>query len=165
MYIGKPKDGIRKLLELMRELSKVAGYKINIQKSLAFLCTQFSSDAQSCLTLCDPLTTACQASLSKTNSWSLLKLMSQLMLMMPTNYLILCCTLLLCLQSFPASGAFHESAFRIRWPKYWSFSFNINPSNKYSGLILDLLQPKGLSRVFSNTTVQKHQFFSALISL
>ena len=154
----------------MRELSKVAGYKINIQKSLAFLCTQFSSDAQSCLTLCDPLTTACQASLSINNAQSLFKLIST-ELVMPSNYLILCCTLLLCLQSFPASGAFHESAFRIRWPKYWSFSFNINPSNKYSGLIsfkmdwLDLLQPKGLSRVFSNTTVQKHQFFSTLISL
>ena len=117
-----------------------------------------------------PWNAACQASLSINNAQSLFKLIST-ELVMPSNYLILCCTLLLCLQSFPASGAFHESAFRIRWPKYWSFSFNINPSNKYSGLIsfkmdwLDLLQPKGLSRVFSNTTVQKHQFFSALISL
>ena len=63
---------------------------------------------------------------------------------------------------------FNESAVRIRWPKYWSlsFSFSISPSNEYSGLIsfrmdwFDLLQSKGLSRVFSNTTVQKHQFFS-----
>ena len=67
---------------------------------------------------------------------------------------------------------FNESALRIRWPKYWSlsFSFSISPSNEYSGLIsfrmdwFDLLQSKGLSRVFSNTTVQKHQFFSAQLS-
>ena len=71
-----------------------------------------------------------------------------------------------CLQSFPASGGFfNESVLRIRWPKYWSFSFS--PSNEYSGLIsLRLtgwisLQSKGLSSIFSNTTVQKHQFFGA----
>ena len=61
-------------------------------------------------------------------------------------------------------GLFSESALCIRWPKYWSFSFNINPSNEHPGLIsfrMDWLQSKGLSRVFSNTTVQKHQFFSA----
>ena len=69
-----------------------------------------------------------------------------------------------CFQSFPASGSFsHESALRIRWPKYWSFSFSISPSNEYSGLIsfrISLLF-KGHSRVFSNTTVQKHHFFGA----
>ena len=66
----------------------------------------------------------------------------------------------------------NESALRIRWPKYWSFSFSISPSNEYSGLNIsfrihwfDLLQYKGLSRVFSNTTVQKHQFFGAQLSL
>ena len=64
-----------------------------------------------------------------------------------------------------------ESVLRIRWPKYWSFSFSINPSNEYSRLIsfrmdwLDLLLSKGLSRVFSNTTVQKHQFFGTQLSL
>ena len=64
-----------------------------------------------------------------------------------------------CLQSFPASESTNESALRIRWPKYWSFSFNINPSNEHSGLIsfrMELLQSRGLSRVFSNITVQKH---------
>ena len=69
-----------------------------------------------------------------------------------------------CLQSFPASESTNESALRIRWPKYWSFSFNINPSNEHSGLIsfrMELLQSRGLSRVFSNITVQKHQFFRA----
>ena len=73
------------------------------------------------------------------------------------------------LQSFPASGSFPVLCFR--WPKYWSFSFNISPSNEHSGLISFRmtdwisLQSKGLSRVFSNTTVQKHQFFSAQLSL
>ena len=72
-----------------------------------------------------------------------------------------------CLQSFPAS----ESALCIRWPKYWSFSFSISPSNEYSGLIslgligLISLLSKGLSRVFSSTTVQRHQFFHVQPSL
>ena len=66
---------------------------------------------------------------------------------------------------------FQESVLRIRWPKYWSFSFSISPSNEYSGLIsfridwFDLLESKGLSRIFSNTTVQTHQFFGAQLSL
>ena len=65
---------------------------------------------------------------------------------------------------------FNQSVLPIRWPKYWSFSFNISPSNEYSGLIsfkigLISLQCKGLSRVFSNTTIQKHQFFGAQLSL
>ena len=74
-------------------------------------------------------------------------------------------------QSFPASGSFQRPALHIRWPKYWSFSFNISPSNEYPGLISFRwtgwisLQSKGLSRVFSNTTVQKHQFFCARLSL
>ena len=65
---------------------------------------------------------------------------------------------------------FHESTLRMRWPKYWSFSFSISPSKAHPGLIsfrmdwLDTLQSKGLSRVFSNTTVQKHQFFSTQLS-
>ena len=70
-----------------------------------------------------------------------------------------------CLQSFPASGSFTVSRFFIRWPKDWSFSFSISPSNEYSGFPWGWtgwisLQSKGLSRVFSNTTGQKHQFFS-----
>ena len=73
-----------------------------------------------------------------------------------------------CIQSFQASGSFPVLC--IRWWKYWSFSFSISPSNEYSGLIsfrIDWfdLQSKGLSRVFSNTTVQKHQFFSTQLSL
>ena len=77
-------------------------------------------------------TAACQASLSITNSWSLLKFMS-LKLVMPSNHLILCCPLLPP-QSFPASAS-KESVLCSRWPKYWSFSFNISPSNDYSGPI------------------------------
>ena len=118
-----------------------------------------------------PCTAACQASLSFTISWSLLKLRS-IELMMPSSHLILCCLLLLPPSIFPSIRVFsNESVLRIRWPKYWSFSFNISPSNEYSGLIsfrmdwLDLLAVQGTLRVFSNTTVQKHQFFGAQLSL
>ena len=113
-----------------------------------------------------PWTTARQISLSITNSGSLPKLMS-IELVMPSNHLIPCHPLLLPL-IFPNIRVFsNESALRITWPKYWSFSFNISPS--HPGLIsfrmdwLDLLQFKGLSRVFSNTTVQKHQFCAQLL--
>ena len=116
-----------------------------------------------------PWTAALQAFLSITNSWSLLKLMS-IKLVMPSSHLILCCPS----PSPPAlnpsqhQGFYNESVLRIRWPKYWSFSFNISPSNEYSGWFplgwIDWisLQSKGLSRVFCHTTVQKHQFFCAL---
>ena len=108
-----------------------------------------------------------QASLSITNSRSLLKLMS-IESVMPSNHLILCCSLLLLPSIFPSIRVFsNESVLCIRWPKYWSFSFSISLSNEYSGLISFRisLQSKGLSRVFCNTTVQKHQFFCAQLSL
>ena len=83
----------------------------------------------------DSATATCQASLSITNSWSLLKLMS-IELMMPSNHLILCHPLLLLPSIFPSIKVFSkESILCIRWPKYWSFSFSISPSNDYSGLI------------------------------
>ena len=116
-----------------------------------------------------PWTAACQTSLSITNSWRLLKLMSIESVML-SNHLILCRPLLLLPSIFPSIRAFSkESVFRIRWPKYWSFSFSISHFNEYSGLIsfrIDWisLQSKGLSRVFNNT-VQKHQFFGAQHSL
>ena len=117
-----------------------------------------------------PWTAAHQAFLSITNSRSLLKLMS-VESVMPSSHLILCCPLLLP-SIFPSIRVFStESVLRITWPKYWSFSFSINPSNEYSGLISFgwtdwiSLQSKGLSRVFSNTTVQKHQFFCPQLSL
>ena len=116
-------------------------------------------------------TPARQASLSITNSQSLPKLMS-IESVMPSNHLILCHHLLLLPSIFPSIRVFsNESAFRIRWPKYWSFSFSISPSNEYSGLIsfrIDWFDPfavQGVLKVFSNTTVQKHQFFGALPSL
>ena len=118
-----------------------------------------------------PWTAAHQASLSITNSRSLLKL-KFIKSVMPSNHLILCCPLLLLPSTFPSIRVFsNESVLPIRWPKYWSFSFSISPSNEYSGLIsfrmdwLDLLAVQGLSRVFSNTTVQKCQFFGAQLSL
>ena len=82
-----------------------------------------------------PWTAACQASLSFTISWSLLKLMF-IELMMPSNHLILCCPLLLLPSVFPSIRVFSkELALRSRWPVYWSFSFRISPFNEYSGLI------------------------------
>ena len=82
-----------------------------------------------------PWTAACQASLSITNSWSSPKPIS-IESVMPSNHLILCCPLLLLLSIFPRIRVFsNESALYIRWPKYWSFSFSISPSNEYSGLI------------------------------
>ena len=82
-----------------------------------------------------PWTAACQASLSLTNSRSLLKLMS-IELVIPSNHLILCCSLLLPPSIFPNISIFsNESALHMRWPKYWSFSFNISPSNEHPRLI------------------------------
>ena len=82
-----------------------------------------------------PWTTACQASLSITNSRSLLKLMS-IESVMPSNHLILCCPFLFPPSIFPSIKVFsNESVLRIRWPEYWSFSFSISPSSEYSGLI------------------------------
>ena len=104
---------------------------------------------------------------SITNSQSLLKLMS-IELVIPTNHLILCCPLLLLPSIFHSIRVFsNKSALRIRWPKDWSFSFtSVLPVNIQDWFPLGLtglisLQSKGLSRIFSNTTVQKHQFFSS----
>jgi len=110
-----------------------------------------------------PWTAARQASLSITNFQSLFKLIS-IKSVMPSNGLILCRSLLLLPSIFPSIRIFSsESVLHIRWPKYWSFSFSISSPNEYSGLIsridwLDLLAVQGLSRVFSNTTVQKYQW-------
>ena len=117
-----------------------------------------------------PWTAACQASLSITNSWSLFKLMS-IESVMPSNHLILCHPLLLPPSIFPSIRVFsNESVLCIRWPKYWSFSFNISPSNKYSGLIsfrmdwLDLLRVQGtlkslLQHHSSTASILRHSAF------
>ena len=118
-----------------------------------------------------PWTGAWQASLYIVNSQSLLKLMS-IESVMPTNHFILCCPLLLLPFIFPSIRVFSkESVLLIRWPRYWSFNLaSVLPMNTqdwsplgWTGWIL--LQSKGLSRVFSNTTVQKQQFFGAQLSL
>ena len=94
-----------------------------------------SSVAQSCPTLCNPWTAARQASLSITNSQSLLKLMS-ITMVMPSNHLILCHPLLLPPSIFPSIRVFSsESVLCIRWPKYWSISFSVSPYNEFSRLI------------------------------
>ena len=110
---------------------------------------QFSSVAQSCLTLYDPGIAARQTSLSITNSWSLLNLMS-IELVMPSSHLILCHPLLLLSPIPPSIRVFsNKSTLCMRWPKYWSFSFSISPSNEHPGLIsfrmdwLDLLAVQG----------------------
>ena len=105
---------------------------------------QFSSVAQSSLILCDAMDCSTPGLLSITNSQSLLKLMS-IEAMMPSNHLILCYPLLLPPSIFPSIRVFsNELVLCIRWPKYWSFSFSISPSNEYSGLIsfrMDWLDP------------------------
>ena len=100
-----------------------------------FSSVQFSSIAQLCPTPCDPMNAARQASLSITNSWSLLKLMS-IESVMPSKHLILSCPLLLLPPIPPSIRVFsNESTLHMRWPKYWSFSFSISPSKEHPGLI------------------------------
>ena len=117
-----------------------------------------------------PWIAARQASLSITNSRSSLRLAS-IESIMPSSHLILCCPLLLLPPIPPSIRVFsNESTLHMRWPKYWSFSFSISPPKKSQGWSPSewtgwiSLQTKGLSRVFSSTTVQKHQFFSAQLS-
>ena len=112
-------------------------------------CSQFQFSCSAMSDFETPWTAPCQASLSITNSQSLLKLTS-IELVMPSNIFILCCPLLLPPSIFPSIRVFSsESVLHIRWPKYWSFSFSISPSNEYSGLIsfrmdcLDLLVVQG----------------------
>ena len=116
---------------------------------LCWILIQFSSVAQSCPTLATPWTAACQASLSITNSWSSLKLTS-VESVMPFSHLLLCHPLLLLPPVPPSIRIFsNESTLRMRWPKYWSFSFSIIPSKEHLGLIsfkmdwLDLLAVQG----------------------
>ena len=172
LYIENPKDSIRKLPEIISKFSKVAGYKINTQKSLAFI-YQFSSvQSLSHVPLfATPQTAARQASLSITNSRSPPKPMSLGQWCHPTisSSVIPFSS---CPQSFPASGSFPMSQL------FTSGSQSIGVSASTSVLSMNTqdwsplgwtgyisLQSKGLSRVFSNATVQKHQFFSAQLSL
>ena len=135
--------------------------KASVQNSLV---------TQSCPTLCDPMdcSTPCLP------FHQLLELAQTLSIksVLSSNHLILCHPLLLLPSIFPNIRVFsNDSALCIRWAKYWSFIFNISSSNEYSGLIplgltgLISLLSKGLSRVFSSTTIQKHQFFGTQLSL
>ena len=133
--------------------------------NIIFYDVQFSSVVFHSL-FATPWAVACQASLSITNTKSLLKLMS-LELVMPSNHLILCRPLLLP-SIFPSIRVFSNvSVLHIKWPKYWSFS--ISPSNEYSGPIsldwFDLLAVQGTLKNLLQTTVWKHQFFGAQPSL
>ena len=111
-----------------------------------------------------PWTATRQASLSFPISWSLLQFMF-IESVVPSNRLFLCHPLPFLPSIFPSIRVF-SNELALRWPKYWSFSFSISPSNEYLGLSgLISLQSKGLSRVSSSTTVEKHQFFSAQPSL
>ena len=129
--------------------------------------SQFSSVTQSCPTLWDPMN--CSTPGLRVHH-QLLKFSQTQCIesVMPSSHLILCHPLLLLLPIPPSIRVFsNESTLRMRWPKYWSFSLSISPSNEHPGQIsyrMDWwisLQSKGLARVFSSTTVQKHQFFSA----
>ena len=131
---------------------------------------RFSPVTQSCPTLRDPMDCSTPGFPVHHHHSELLKPLS-IESVMPSNYLILCRPLLLP-SIFPSIRVFsNESVLHIRWPKYWSFSFSISPSNEYSGSIsfridwFHLLQSKGLSTVFSNTTIQERQFFGAQLSL
>ena len=133
--------------------------------SLCYLTVSISSVFSHVWLFATPCTAAHQASLSFTISQSLLKLTS-IESVMPFNHLVLCHPLLLLPTIFPSIRVFPSKlALHIWCPKYWSFSFSISPSNEYSVVIsfrmnwLGLLLSKRLSRVFSNTTVRKHQFF------
>ena len=140
------------------------------QKSLMICVISFSSVTQMCPSLCDPWTTACQASLSITKSQGLLKLTS-IESVRPSNHLILCHPLLFLLSIFPSINDFSKkSVLRIRWPKYEGFNFSISPSNEYAGLIsfeidwLDLPEVEGTLKSFlqhysSKASILRHSPF------
>ena len=139
----------------------------DIPRAVSYSTVQWLSHVQLSAT---PWIAARQASLSITNSQSPPKPMS-IESVMPSSHLILCRPLLLLPPILPSIRVFsNESILRMRRPKYWSFSLSISPSNEHPGLTPSgwtgwiSLQSKGLSRVFSNTRVQKHQFFSAQLS-
>ena len=165
-YLGDPMDRgtwwaiVLRVAESQMQVSTDA---CNLAVPRGYCC----SVSKSCPTLYDPMDCSSPGFLSFTITRSLLKLMS-IESVMPSNQFILYQPLLLLLSNFPSIKVFtNEIVLCIRWPKYWSFSFSINPSKEYSGLIsfridwLIFLLPKGLSRVFSSTTNWKHEFFSA----
>ena len=130
--------------------------------------SQFCSVAQSCPTLCDPM----DCSMPGFPAYHQLSELTQTHVHQVGDVIQPSHPLLLLPSIFPSIRVFsNESILRIRWPKYWSFRFSLSPSNEYSGLVsfrmdwLNLLAVQGISRVFSNASVQKHQFFSPQLSL
>ena len=155
---------------LRKKTNSLKNYTL-LNVSIIYCSAQFSSvqSLSRVQLFATPWTTAHQASLSITNSWSSPKLMSELV--MPSSHLILCRPLLLLPLIPPSIRVFSkESTLRTRWPKYWNFSFNISPSNEHPGLFSfrmdwwDLLAVQGTLKSFSNTTVQNHQFFGSQLS-
>ena len=149
----------------------LCSHMAKIEWVLVFLpLLQFSSVSQSCPTLCDPMNHSSQASLSIINSQSLLKFMS-IESVMPSSHLILCRPLLLLPPIPPSFRVFsNESTLHMRWPKYWSFSFSIIPSNEHPGLIsfridwLDLLAVQGTLKSLlqyhsSKASILRHSAF------
>ena len=142
------------------------------QRAKNIYSVQFSSVAQSCLTLCDPMDCSMPGLPVHHQILEFTRKLMSIESVMPSNHLILCCTLLLSHSIFLSLRIFsNELALCIRWPEYWSFSFSISHTNEYSGLIsfrmgwLNLLAVQGTLRSLLNTTVQKHQFFGAQPSL
>ena len=148
---------------LQRTLEDITQWKNHVFISLVTLTISSVQSLSRVQLFVTPWTEVCQASLSITNSQSLLKLMS-IESVMPSNYFILCHSLLLLPSIFPSIRVFsNESVLCVRWPKDWSFSFSISPSKWIfrSDFLQDELvgsscHPRD-SRIFSNTTVQKHQ--------
>ena len=142
--------------------------QFQVQNKVNQLCC-CCSVAQLYPTLCDSIDCSMPGFLSFTMPWSLLKLMS-IKYLMPSNHLVLCYPLFLPPSIFPSIRVFsNESGLCIGWPKNWSFSFSISPSNDYSELIyfridwFDLLAVQGTLKVFFSTTVRKYQFFASLL--
>ena len=153
----------------LKVIGKSRGLKSTVPLNI-WLRNEFSSVTQSCRTLCNPM----NCSTPGFPVHHQLPEFTQIHVHRVSDVIqpsLLCHPLLLLPSIFPNNSVFsNESAFHIRWPKYWSFSFNISPSNEHPRLISlgwtgwISLQSKGLSRVFSNTTVQKNQFFVAQLS-
>ena len=170
--MAESEEELKSLLMKVKEESEKVSLTLNIQKTKITASGPISSlqSLSSVWLFATPWITTHQASLSITNSQSLLKLMF-IELVMPSSQLILCLPLLL-LPPIPLSIRVfsNESTLCKRWPKYWSFSFNISPSNEHPGLIsfrmdwLDLLAVQGTLKSLSNTTVQKHKFFGTQLS-
>ena len=145
-------------------------HDLQFQRNIAKRTVQFSSVAQSCLTLCHPGKHSMPGLPVIISSQSLPKLMF-IESVMPSNHLIFCRPLLLLPSIFPNIRVFsNESALRIRWPKYWSFSFNISPSNEHPGLIsfrldwLDFLAVQGTLKKESSPTPHFKGFNSSALS-